>query len=121
MQSIEKQIDEQAALATLSGNRQLLCELAEIFLEDSPELLNVLETAVTDGQSELARRTVHSLRGLCSTFYARPTIDLATMLEQEASHGSLETLRNGGAIRLRAFVESLAHELQTAGYVDSER
>ena len=112
-----KQIDETVALEALNGNRQLLCELAVMFVEDSPSLLEDLAVAIANGEVETARRLLHTLRGLSSTFYARPTIELALRLEQEASRGSLETLANGGVNQLRASIEDLAEELHSAGFV----
>ena len=73
--------------------------------------------AIANGEVETARRLLHTLRGLSSTFYARPTIELALRLEQEASRGSLETLANGGVNQLRASIEDLAEELHSAGFV----
>lgn len=112
-----KQIDEKVALEALNGNRQLLCDLAIMFVEDSPVLLEDLAVAIDNKEVEKARRLLHTLRGLSSTFYARPTIELALRLEHETSQGSLATLKNGGVDQLKAAIENLAKELRTSGFV----
>ena len=57
-------------LRALDGERELLSQLATMFVEDAPELLTTLEQAVAAGDCLIARRTVHSLKGLAATFYA---------------------------------------------------
>jgi HPt (histidine-containing phosphotransfer) domain-containing protein len=112
-----KQIDEKVALEALNGNRQLLSDLAIMFVEDSPVLLEDLAAAIANKEVETACRLLHTLRGLSSTFYARPTIELALRLEQEASQGSLATLKNGGVAQLKAAIEDLTRELRASGFV----
>jgi HPt (histidine-containing phosphotransfer) domain-containing protein len=107
-----QQIDKQAALAALGGDADLLRELGTMFCEDAPQLLDELQQSVTSGDSEAARRAVHSLKGLSATFYAQPTVELAADLESSVATGELDVLRNGGIDRLRAAIETLASELQ---------
>jgi len=111
-------IDEQAALAALNGNRKLLCELAQIFIEDAPMLLREMDAALESNQLELARRLVHSLRGLSSTFFAAPTTELARLLEEAACQGKIEVFQNGGADRLKLSFENLIQELRACGLVN---
>lgn len=111
-------IDKHAALAALDGQRELLCELATIFCEDCPVLLQELQAAVDAGDVENARLLTHSLKGLAATFYAQPTLEWASRLEQEAAEGRLQAFVNGGLNRLSNSVMSLidllkARELKT--------
>ena len=110
-------IDEKSALDALSGDRQLLSELATIFVEDTPGLLEMLQEAVDKRDFQIACRTVHGLRGLVSTFYADKVTSLASKLENELQRGSLELVENGGMDELRASVANLTQELRDTGYV----
>lgn len=118
MDADSRQIDEGAALDALSGDRQLLCQLAEIFVEDAPIILKDLDSAVATNNLELARRLVHSLKGLSSTFFAKSSTQLASRLEAELQRGSAESLHNGGPEQLKHSIESLIQELRNAGYVN---
>ena len=109
--------DESAALHALDGERELLSQLATMFVEDAPELLTTLEQAVAAGDCSMARRTTHSLKGLASTFYATPTVELAQRLEHEAADGRLNEFTEGGCSQLRRAIESLEQELRTHGLV----
>lgn len=108
-------IDESAALAALDGNRQLLCELAVIFVEDAPVLLHNLDEAIAADQADVAQRVVHSIKGLSSTFYAKSTIELAGALEECLRVGTMDPLRNGGAEQLKHSVEELSKHLRKCG------
>ena len=108
-------IDEAAALAALNGDRQLLCELAQIFVEDTPALLEEVEVALRQDQVDVARRLVHSLRGLSSTFFASPTTEIAKQLEEAASKGQINALRDGGLDRLKHAFHDLVEQLRISG------
>ncbi len=108
-------IDEAAALAALNGDRKLLCELAQICVEDTPELLREIDEAVAANQIDVARRLIHSLRGLSSTFFASPTTELARRLEEAASQGRVDLIRNGGVEQLRNSLLDLISELRMIG------
>jgi two-component system, sensor histidine kinase and response regulator len=112
-----KQIDETAALNALGGDKQLLCELATICGEDAPQLLSSFNSAIQVNDLELARRLVHSLKGLMATFYARAATELAAQIEGELSYGSTALLRQGGAEELKLAVDSLIQELRALGYI----
>ena len=116
MKSQSTTIDEASALAALNGDRQLLSELAQIFVEDTPALLDEVETALSEDRIDVARRLVHSLRGLSSTFFASPTTEIAKRLEEAASQGQIEVLRNGGMQRLKSAFNELADQLRMNGW-----
>ena len=109
-------IDEKAALEALNGDRQLLGELAVMFAEDAPAILNELQAAVDCQDAVTAHRSIHSLRGLSSTFFAADIVELAGRLEQDVKGESLESLRNGGLLALKRSIHSLVKELQESGY-----
>lgn len=111
------QVEKNPALAALGGDDSLLKELGTMFCEDAPQVLDDFERAVHAGDLHSARRAAHSLKGLASTFFARPTIDLAFRMESEAAHGNLDALRDGGIEQLRASVAALSEELEQRGFV----
>jgi HPt (histidine-containing phosphotransfer) domain-containing protein len=114
----QARIDEQAALAALDGNRDLLCELAKMFCEDSPLLLAELQVAVARGDAMSARRIAHSLRGLAATFYAQPTVEIAHYLELAAAEGRWQVLTDGGVEQLAQSIISLIDQLKTCGFTN---
>ena len=115
--SSQNLIDEKAALEALSGDRQLLSELAVMFVEDVPGMLQALEESIDHRDLELACRTIHSLRGLSSTFYASELVELASRLEHDVKSANFESLRNGGIDALKRSIAVLIQELRDSGYV----
>lgn len=115
--STQNLIDEKAALEALNGDRQLLRELAVMFVEDVPTLLQELEEAANRQDLITTCRAIHSLRGLSSTFYASDIVELAGRLEQEAKSENLASLRNGGIDALKRSIDFLVQELRDSGYV----
>lgn len=116
MSSMLHLIDEQSALDALSGDRQLLSEVATIFVEDVPKLLENLEKAVTSRDFDTACRTMHGLRGLASALYSKALTDLTYQLEQDLKVGSAKSLEKGGLSELKCSTENLTKELRDAGY-----
>ncbi len=111
------QIDEKRALLALDGNRNLLVELAGMFREDAPLILNELKTAVANRSAIQTRSALHSLKGLASTFFAQPTVELAHRLEDAAASGDLELLQSGELEKLEQSVESVIEEFAERGWV----
>ncbi len=109
------QFDEKSALEALDGERELLSQLATMFVEDAPQLLSDLEEAVASDDAATARRAIHSVKGLVATFFAAPTVELAHRLEQAAADGRMDELSESGCRDLRRAVESLGQELRAHG------
>ena len=53
-------VDYSAALLWVDGDRTLLTELVEIFLEDCPRRLQELERAVAEGNAMMIKQTARS-------------------------------------------------------------
>jgi CheY-like chemotaxis protein len=75
-------VDYAGALARLCGNEQLLNDLVQFFLEDSPELLSEVRAAIRRRDPKALERTAHGIRGLACNFGARATVDAAAALEE---------------------------------------
>lgn len=110
-------LDIERALKALDGNEDLLKDLASMFVEDAPVLLDQLKVAITENDSVQARYVVHSLKGLVSTFYAKADVELAQRLEDCAAEGSLDGFRSGGLDQLEESVNSVSAEFESRGWV----
>ena len=68
-------------LSRLDGDAQLLRELIEIFLADSPSLLQQVSDAVTSRDPDALQRAAHKLSGTVSIFGSQPVMRTAVTLE----------------------------------------
>jgi signal transduction histidine kinase/CheY-like chemotaxis protein len=69
------------ALDRLGGDEDLLQELCQIYLEESPKLLEKLRQAVADGDAETVRRVAHSIKGEVGYLGAEAASQAARQLE----------------------------------------
>jgi CheY-like chemotaxis protein/HPt (histidine-containing phosphotransfer) domain-containing protein len=76
-------------LDRVSGDRALLLELVELFLEQGPKLRTQLVDGAAAGDAAAVARVAHQLKGMLATLAAHPASAAARELE--------ETLRNGDA------------------------
>ncbi|ATQ78833.1 hybrid sensor histidine kinase/response regulator [Massilia violaceinigra] len=67
-------LDWRGALLRLDGDRELLHELAALFISDGPQLFDALDQALAAGDTGTAQRAAHSLRGVLVNFGARRAI-----------------------------------------------
>jgi signal transduction histidine kinase/DNA-binding response OmpR family regulator len=82
--------DGAKALERVDGNKQLLREIVQIFLEESPKQLADLKRAVIEGNAELVERTAHGLKGELS-YLGMPTVSQrAHVLEQMGRECNLD-------------------------------
>ncbi len=70
------------ALGRIGGDEELLQELCQIFLEESPKLMQKLQQAVKEGDSDGVTRAAHSLKGESSYLGASGTSQAARKLEE---------------------------------------
>lgn len=83
-------IDIQKALSRLRGDREILTELAQCFLEDYPELLEQFKQSLSKDDAPEVRRAAHSLKGMAKTFDAQWTPRVALAVEQHAAAERLD-------------------------------
>lgn len=81
--------DMQAALNRMGGEKELLIDMAEIFVEDSVRLVSDFEDALSQRNAEESTRCVHSLRGMCLNFGARDAAESAQAVELLCSRNEL--------------------------------
>jgi len=98
----ENLIDREAweTMKAMTGP-EFLASLIDVFLSDSPELIQQMHSGLKAGDVELVRRAAHSLKSNSASFGADRLAGAARDLEMAAKNGSLE----GGESKL-AVIES---------------
>ncbi|QDU38185.1 Signal transduction histidine-protein kinase BarA [Maioricimonas rarisocia] len=86
-------INIDSALSRMGGNRNLLEDMANFFLEDSVQLCDQVEEGITAADAELAARSAHSLKGLASNFDAETLVVLSQQAERASQRHDFETAR----------------------------
>jgi HPt (histidine-containing phosphotransfer) domain-containing protein len=70
------------ALDRIGGDEELLQELCQIFLEESPKLMQKLQLAIAAGDSDGVTRAAHSIKGEASYLGAGGSSQAARELEE---------------------------------------
>jgi HPt (histidine-containing phosphotransfer) domain-containing protein len=81
VQTENSNLDRDIALARVGGDAELLREIAALFLDDYPKVLDDLRDAIARGDAERIERTAHGLKGSVATFGARPAMEAARTIE----------------------------------------
>ncbi len=61
---------EAQVLARFDGDKEMLREIAQLFLDDSPQMLEAVRAAVVARDAKAIHRTAHTLKGSVSNFLA---------------------------------------------------
>jgi HPt (histidine-containing phosphotransfer) domain-containing protein len=61
-------LDKSIALAHVDGDSQLLCELASMFVQDYPRLIQEASSALLQGNHSTLERAAHTLKGRLAFF-----------------------------------------------------
>jgi CheY-like chemotaxis protein len=80
-------VDRRALLERLGGDSQLLSELIEIYLSESPSLLAAAQRALQEKNGQDLARAAHTIKGSAGNFIARATLETAERLEAFAEQG----------------------------------
>src|ERR1700733_8380038 len=86
------------ALDRIGGDEELLREVCQIFLEESPKLLKKLQQAVAAGDTDGVVRAAHSLKGESSYLSASGTSRAARQLEEMGHNKDLSHARDTLAV-----------------------
>jgi CheY-like chemotaxis protein len=84
------EFDYSAALAR--ADQEVLEIIGDLVLEDCPRLLSDLVKAVAEGDQELIKRSVHTLKGMLGNFGETPALKIAEKADMLASTGRLADL-----------------------------
>lgn len=88
-------LDWERALENTDGSEDLLIELAEMFIEECPELMSQLRAAIDAGQASELQRAAHTLKGSVRIFATAPAVEAARRLEEMGSAGDLSDAEDG--------------------------
>jgi CheY-like chemotaxis protein/HPt (histidine-containing phosphotransfer) domain-containing protein len=77
----------EVALGRMGDNRDLLRDVVEFFIEDSPELLEEIHAGMEHGDGRRVQRAAHSLKGLSANLEAPGVVEAARRLEQTVQQG----------------------------------
>ena len=77
-------------LNDFDGDRELLVEAMDLFLESVRSQIKVLRRAVSDGDAKLVRREAHSIKGGAANLTANELSRIAFELEKIGKSGTLE-------------------------------
>jgi len=97
-------VDPQEALGSLAGDRQLLLEIAAIFIRTYPEQVQAIRDALERKSAPELAAAAHSLKGSAGSLAAKSVFDAARRLEERGLEGRLD----GAAEDLRALEVELA-------------
>ena len=81
--------DQVAALIRVDGDLELLLEIIEVFLEDSPRLMARIRTAVERQDLSSLEQAAHTLKGSVGNFCAPAAYAAASKLEKFGREGNV--------------------------------
>jgi len=103
-------IDLRELLSRVDGDKTLLRELIDLFLEDYPDLMTQIHDAISSGDADGLVRSAHTLKGAVGNFAAKSVSDTTLRLEQLARTGDL-THADEAYTDLESNIDLLKHEL----------
>ena len=86
--------DRVAALLRVEGDGELLLEIVEVFLEDSPRLISRLREAVESQDLRSLELAAHTLKGSLGNFCAPAAYAAAVKLEEIGRSGIAEGVQD---------------------------
>ena len=95
----------------LACDIELLREVAEMFLEDGPQMLVAIDEALESGRNDLATRAVQKLQSSLVALAAHPAVGLATELERIMACNEEDRVR-GVLDDLKRHIELVGQELR---------
>ena len=81
--------DQQAALARVQGDREMLQEIVRVFFVETPELLAAIRESIARGDSQALARAAHSMKGTVESFGAQAAREAALRPEMMGRGGDL--------------------------------
>src|SRR5258706_16276107 len=81
-QAPENVLDLELALSRVGGDKQLLREIAVLFIEECPRAIAEIQDAVARGDAAKLENAAHALKGSVANFGARNAVEAAFSLER---------------------------------------
>lgn len=76
--------DHAGSLERMGGDEQLFCEMVGFFVTDAPQWLQQTRRGLESGDTNLAHRSAHTLKGLVANFGAAQAMAAAARVEELA-------------------------------------
>ncbi|HXG47494.1 MAG TPA: response regulator [Methylomirabilota bacterium] len=95
--------DATVALNRVEGDVELLKEVAGLFFQDGPTLMQTIRNAIGRGDAKALERAAHTLKGSVGNFGARTAQEMARQLEQMG--------RDGDFANAQTLCDQLDHQL----------
>ncbi len=86
------ELDVPGALKRLGGDRELLARIIDFVVEDSPQFVRRMETALASGEYGEVERAAHSLKGLVSNLHCPAVQEKAREIEGLAHVGNRDAV-----------------------------
>jgi HPt (histidine-containing phosphotransfer) domain-containing protein len=83
-------IDRRHALERLGGDEELLAEVIRLFLEDCPQQLAAIKSAVDARDGEHIRSAAHALKGAAGNLSATDLFKAAEVMERLGAEGRVD-------------------------------
>ena len=83
-------LDRDAILERMEGDVELLEEIVQLFLEDSPRLIAAMRDSLANADAAGLRMAAHAMKGSLSNFGSLPAGVLAFELEVMGRDGNLD-------------------------------
>lgn len=90
MSEHSEELDEAALMTLVGGDRELACQLAELFLEDLGPRVTEITAAVSELDAKRLHAGAHALRGSAGSIKADIVADAAGVLETMGRASKLE-------------------------------
>ncbi len=106
-----QQLDEALALSRVGGDTDLLREVIVLFLDDYPQAIASIRSAVASQDPTALEHHAHSLKGSVSTFGAARAFEAALALEKQGRSKDMTGVENSLG-RLEEALQALIPELE---------
>jgi HPt (histidine-containing phosphotransfer) domain-containing protein len=97
-------LDLEAALIRVGGDIDLLREIAVLFADEGPRVVQELREALAQDNAAAIGRAAHGLKGSAANFGAAPAVEAASQIEQLA--------RAGRTSEIAPLIQVLEHALR---------
>jgi two-component system, sensor histidine kinase and response regulator len=109
---VQQLLDRKLALGRVGGDLELLQEIAVLFLDTYPQVLDEIRTAATTGDAKALERSAHGLKGSVANFGAAQAVEAARHLEALGRAAQLDDI-GPALLNLEHALETLRPELET--------
>ncbi len=85
----QRLVEWQDAYETVGGDRGLLCDLIDVFVQERSSMMQEIRSSIENGDARELRRSAHAIKGALMHLGARKTAELARRLEAIGESGDM--------------------------------